>query len=78
MAHTLKAAGAGMDAGETEICGCKGRSIQKRSARGSLKANPKRNSFTVGRRRKFLDHLAASCNIKGRVPVGGRVEFNRP
>jgi hypothetical protein len=56
---------------ETEICGSKGRPIQKRAARGSLKTNPKRRGFTVARRRKFLDHLAASCNIKGACRSAG-------
>jgi hypothetical protein len=56
---------------ETEIGGTRGRRIQKRAARGSLKKNPKRRSFTVKRRQKFLDHLAASCNIKGACRSAG-------
>jgi hypothetical protein len=62
---------AGVDQDETEICGSRGRPIQKRAARGSLKKNHKRNSFTVARRRKFLDHVAASCNIKGACRSAG-------
>lgn len=60
-----------MDEDETEICGTKGRRIQKRAARGSLKAEPKRRSFTVARRRKFLNHFAATCNIKGACRSAG-------
>jgi hypothetical protein len=56
---------------ETEICGSRGRRIQKRAARGSLRKNPKRRSFTVARRRKFLRHFAATCNIKGACRSAG-------
>jgi hypothetical protein len=65
----MPASGVGVD--ETEICGSRGRRIQKRAPRGSLKKNPKRRSFTVARRRKFLDHVAASCNIKGACRSAG-------
>ena len=60
-----------MDEEETEIGGSKGRPIQKRAARGSQKKNPKRRSFTVARRRKFLNHLTATCNIKGSCRSAG-------
>jgi hypothetical protein len=60
-----------MDDDETEIGGTRGRQVQKRAARGSLKKNPKRNGFTEARRRKFLDHFAASCNVKGACRSAG-------
>ncbi len=56
---------------ETEIGGTKGRKVQKRAARGSQKKNPKRRSFTVARRRKFLNHFAATANIKGACRSAG-------
>jgi hypothetical protein len=65
------ATGAGVDEDETEIGGSRGRRIQKRAARGSRKANPKRRSFTEARRRKFLNHFAATCNIKGACRSAG-------
>ena len=66
-----RAAGVGMDKDETEIGGTRGGRTQKRAARGSLKAKPKRRSFTVKRRQKFLNYLAASCNIKGACRSAG-------
>jgi hypothetical protein len=56
---------------ETEIGGGRGGRTQKKAARGSLKKNPKRRSFTEARRRKFLNHLAATCNIKGACRSAG-------
>jgi hypothetical protein len=47
---------------ESEVCGGKGRRIQRRAARGSQKSKPKRRSFTKARRKQFLNHFAASCN----------------
>jgi hypothetical protein len=54
---------------ETEIGGGRGGRTQKKAARGSLKKNPR--SFTEARRRKFLNHLAATCNIKGACRSAG-------
>jgi hypothetical protein len=51
-----------VDEGESEIGGGKNRQVQRRAARGSDKAKPKRRSFTEKRRQAFLDHFAASCN----------------
>jgi hypothetical protein len=59
------------DKDESEIGRGRGGRFQKKAARGSLKANPKRRSFTVARRRKFLAHVAASCNIKGACRSAG-------
>jgi hypothetical protein len=47
---------------ESEIGGGKGRRLQKRAARGSLQAKPKRRAFTEARRKRFLNHFAATCN----------------
>jgi hypothetical protein len=60
-----------MDGDETEICGSRGRRVQKRAARGSNKADPKRRSFTKAKRRKFLDHFAATCNAKAAARAAG-------
>jgi hypothetical protein len=54
-----------VDEDETEIGGGPRRRVQRRAARGSQKKNPKRRSFTVARRRKFLNYFAASANCKG-------------
>jgi hypothetical protein len=56
---------------ETEIGGGRAGRTQKKAARGSLKKNPRRRSFTEARRRKFLNHLAATCNIKGACRSAG-------
>ena len=48
--------------GEDEISGGKGRRVQRRAAKGSRKAKPKRRFFTKERRQEFLNHFAASCN----------------
>jgi len=69
--HARRRAEAGVDEGETEIGGTKGRRVQKRAARGSQKKNPKRRSFTVQRRRKFLSHFATSANCKGACRSAG-------
>src|SRR3954454_11333648 len=61
----------GMDEGGTDIGGSNGRRIQKRAARGSRKANPKRRGFTEAKRRKFLNHFAATCNARGAARVAG-------
>jgi transposase-like protein len=60
-----------VDKDETEISGGRGGRVQKKAARGSLKKKPKRRSFTVARRRKFLDCVAATCNIKGACRSAG-------
>jgi hypothetical protein len=60
-----------MDEDESEIGGTRGRRIQKRAARGSRKAKPKRRSFTEARRRRFLNHFAATCNVKGACRSAG-------
>jgi len=60
-----------VDEGETEIGGSRGRRIQKRAARGSLKKRPKRRGFTAARRRKFLNHFAATANCKGACRSAG-------
>lgn len=56
---------------ETEIGGSNGRRIQKRAARGSLKKKPKRRAFTPARRSTFLDHFAATSNVKGACRSAG-------
>ena len=56
---------------ETEICGSRGRRVQKRAARGAGKASPKRRGFTEAKRRKFLDHFAATCNAKAAARAAG-------
>jgi hypothetical protein len=48
--------------GDFEVSGGKGRRVQKRAARGSDIAKPKRRFFTKHRREQFLSHFAASCN----------------
>jgi hypothetical protein len=63
--------GTGVDEDGTEIGGSKGRRVQKRAARGSRKAKPKRRGFTVERRRKFLSHFAATANCKGACRSAG-------
>jgi transposase len=60
-----------VDKDKSEICGSRGRPIQKRAARGSLKKEPKRRGFTVERRQKFLDYVAATANIKGACRSAG-------
>ena len=60
-----------MGEGGTEIGGCKGRRIQKRAARGSQQKDPKRRGFTEDKRRKFLDHFAATCNAKAACRAAG-------
>jgi hypothetical protein len=47
---------------ETEIGGGHRRRVQTRAPRGSLQAKPKRRAFTEARRKRFLNHFAASCN----------------
>jgi predicted component of type VI protein secretion system len=66
-----RAAGVGMDDEETEIGGSNGRRVQKRAARGSRKAKPKRRGFTEAKRRKFLNHFAATANAKASARVAG-------
>src|SRR3954452_2570708 len=66
-----RAAGVGMHKDETEIGGSNGRRVQKRAARGSRKAKPKRRGFTEAKRRKFLNHFAATANAKGSARVAG-------
>jgi hypothetical protein len=53
-----------VDDNEHEISGGSGRRIQKRAARGSLTGKPKRRAFTEARRKRFLNHFAASCNAR--------------
>ncbi|MEA3058053.1 MAG: hypothetical protein QOF34_868 [Sphingomonadales bacterium] len=60
-----------MGADETEICGSKGREVQKRAARGSLQEEPERTSFTPDRQIKFLDHFAATCNARAACRASG-------
>jgi hypothetical protein len=60
-----------MGGDESEIGGSNGRRIQKRAARGSREAQPKRTGFTEARRRKFLDHFAATCNANAACRVAG-------
>ena len=36
--------------------------MQRRAAKGSQRAKPKRRAFTEARRQRFLNHFAASCN----------------
>jgi hypothetical protein len=60
-----------VDEGEAEIGGSNGRRIQKRAARGSRKASPKRRGFTEAKRRKFLNHFAATANVKGACRSAG-------
>jgi hypothetical protein len=50
------------DGDESEIGGGKGRRLQRRAAKGSQRAKPKRRAFTEARRQRFLNHFAASCN----------------
>jgi hypothetical protein len=66
-----RAAGASMGNDETEIGGSNGRRVQKRAARGSRKAKPKRRGFTEAKRRKFLNHFAATANAKASARVAG-------
>ena len=56
---------------ESEIGSGKGRRIQRRAARGSQKAKPKRRSFTEARRKRFLNHFAASCNARAAARAVG-------
>ena len=60
-----------MGAGNSDIGGTRGRRVQVRAARGSAKAEPKRNSFTAERRQAFLDHFAATCNARASAAVAG-------
>jgi len=53
-----------MSKNESEIGGGNGRRIQRRAPRGSLQAKPKRRAFTEARRKRFLNHFAASCNAQ--------------
>ena len=61
----------GVDECEAEIGCSNGRRIQKRAARGSRKASPKRRGFTEAKRRKFLNHFAATANVKGACRSAG-------
>jgi hypothetical protein len=47
---------------ESEIGPGRRRRIQVRAPRGSLQKKPKRRAFTEARRKRFLNHFAASCN----------------
>jgi transposase len=60
-----------LDKDETEISGGRGGRTQKKAARGSLKKEPKRQGFTETRRKKFLDYVAATANIKGACRSAG-------
>lgn len=60
-----------MSGGESEVSGGKGRPVQRRAARGSQVAKPKRRSFTAERRQQFLDHFAASCNAAAAAQAVG-------
>jgi hypothetical protein len=64
-------ADSGVDKGESEIGGSGGRRVQKRAARGSRKVEPRRNGFTEAKRRKFLNHFAATCNAKAAARAAG-------
>ena len=56
---------------ESEIGGGRGRRIQQRAPRGSQQAKPKRRSFTEARRKRFLDHFAASCSVRAAARAVG-------
>src|SRR3954447_5466907 len=60
-----------MSSGESEIGGGKGRRVQRRAPRGSQRAKPKRRAFTEARRKRFLNHFAASCNAKAAARAVG-------
>lgn len=60
-----------MDRKNSEVCGSNGRRIQVRAARGSKKAKPRRNSFTVKKREAFLSYFAATCNAKASARAAG-------
>src|SRR3982750_1745778 len=53
-----------MSKDESEIGGGKGRRVQRRAPRGSLQKKPKRRAFTEARRKRYLNHFAASCNSR--------------
>jgi hypothetical protein len=56
---------------ESEVGGGKGRRLQRRAVRGSQKAKPKRRAFTEARRKRFLNHFAASCNVRAAARAVG-------
>ena len=60
-----------MDKDDKEVSGGRGRRIQKRAARGSLQGKPKRRAFTEARRKRFLNHFAASCNARAAARAAG-------
>lgn len=60
-----------MSESESEIGGGRGRRIQARAARGSCRAKPKRRAFTEARRKRFLNHFAASCNARAAARAVG-------
>lgn len=55
----------------SEVSAGKGRRLQVRAARGSQKARPKRRAFTEARRKRFLNHFAASCNARAAARAAG-------
>lgn len=61
----------GMDDNQPEIGGGPGRRLQRRAARGSRQAKPKRRAFTPKRREAFLNHFAASCNAQAAARAVG-------
>jgi hypothetical protein len=56
---------------ESETGGGRRRKVQKRAAKGSLRKKPKRRAFTEARRRRFLNHFAASCNQRAAARAVG-------
>jgi hypothetical protein len=56
---------------DSDIGGGPRRRIQKRAPRGSLQAKPKRRAFTEARRKRFLSHFAASCNVRAAARAVG-------
>ena len=61
---------AGADGG-LDIGGSKGRRVQVRAARGSLKAQPKRRGFCKKRKAKFLAYFGATANAAAAARVAG-------
>jgi hypothetical protein len=59
------------DKDESEIGGGNARRLQRRAPRGSLQAKPKRRAFTEARRKRFLNHFAASCNARAAARAVG-------